>query len=209
MIDLVMFDADGVLFDSDRSNVAYYNAIFAQMNEAPLDALEEVRAISYAAAQVFEDRAGGDAAKLQRMHQLARDLDPAPFLRLLRPPFVLRPFMIELRRRYKLALATNRSATVPALVDHLELADIFDAIASARDQVRPKPAPDILHLCLERAGIRAERAVYVGDSPIDRVAAAAAGVHFIGIGHRVEHHRRIPSLHDLPATIEQLVASLA
>ncbi len=209
MIELVMFDADGVLFDSDQSNVAYYNAIFAQMNEAPLDALEEVRAISYAAAQVFEDRARGDLAKLRQMHQLARDLDPAPFFRLLHPPFVLRPFMLELKRRYKLALATNRSATVPALVDHLQLVDIFDAIASARDQVRPKPAPDILHLCLERAGISAERAVYVGDSLIDRVAAEAAGVHFIAIGHRVEHHRRIPTLHNLSATIEQLIESLA
>lgn len=208
MIDLVMFDADGVLFDSDQSNVAYYNAIFAQMNEAPLDELEEIRAISYAAAQVFEDRARGDSSKLQQMLELARTLDPTPFFRLLRPPFVLRPFMIELKQRYKLALATNRSATVPALVDHLELADVFDAIASARDQVRPKPAPDILHLCLERAGISAERAVYVGDSPIDRVAADAAGVHFIGIGHRVEHHRRIPTLHTLPATIDLLSASL-
>ena len=31
------FDADGVLFDSDESNVAYYNWIFAQIGEPPLD----------------------------------------------------------------------------------------------------------------------------------------------------------------------------
>ena len=29
-----MFDADGVLFESFESNIAYYNAIFAQVGEA-------------------------------------------------------------------------------------------------------------------------------------------------------------------------------
>jgi len=31
MLDLVIFDADGVLFESAESNMAYYNAIFAEI----------------------------------------------------------------------------------------------------------------------------------------------------------------------------------
>ena len=208
MIDLVIFDADGVLFDSDESNVAYYNWIFAQMNEPALDRDEEIAAISYAATDVFKGRAGSDATKLERMHDLARSMDATPFFRLLRPSLELRPFMIELKHRYKLGLATNRSATVPALIEHLGLAQIFDAVASARDKVRPKPAPDILRLCLERAGVSAGRAVYVGDSQIDKLAAESAGTHFIGVGRRIEHHRLIPTIAELPLTLEQLSASL-
>jgi HAD superfamily hydrolase (TIGR01509 family) len=204
MIELVMFDADGVLFDSDQSNVAYYNAIFAQIGETPLDAGEEINAISHAAGQVFADRAREDQGKLARMYEIARVLDPAPFFHLLKPPFELRPFMLELKSRYRLALATNRSATVPALVEHLKLAGIFDAIASARDQVRPKPAPDILKLCLERAGVAGERAIYVGDSLVDREAAEGAGVNFIAVGRRVEHSTQIASLEELPAALERL-----
>ncbi|MFZ1888451.1 MAG: HAD family hydrolase [Candidatus Binataceae bacterium] len=209
MIDLVMFDADGVLFDSDASNVAYYNAIYAQMDEPPLDADEAGKAISYSTEQVFALRTRGDDAKLGRMKEIARTLDSAPFLKLLRPPFELRPFMIELHRRFRLGLATNRSGTVPALVEHLELAGIFDAVACARDRVRPKPAPDILNLCIERAGVPRERAVYVGDSPIDRVAALEAGVHFIAVGPRVEHDRRIASIAELPAALERMLSELA
>ncbi len=208
MIELVIFDADGVLFDSDESNVAYYNSIFAQMNEPALDRDEEIAAISYAATDVFKGRAGLDATKLERMHDLARNMDAAPFFRLLRPSLELRPFMIELKQRYKLGLATNRSATVPALIEHLGLAQIFDAVASARDKVRPKPAPDILQLCLERAGVSAARAVYVGDSHIDRLAAESAGTHFIGVGRRIENHRLITTIADLPMTLELLTASL-
>jgi phosphoglycolate phosphatase len=203
MIDLVMFDADGVLFDSDASNVAYYNAIYARIGEPPLNRDEEIKAISYATEQVFAMRAGGDAAKLGVMKDIARTLDAAPFFKLLRPPFELRPFMLAMRRRFRLGLATNRSATVPALIEHLDLANIFDAIACARDRVRPKPAPDMLNLCMERAAVSRERAVYVGDSPIDRVAAFEAGVRFIAVGLRVEHDERIATLAELPGALDR------
>ena len=128
MIELVMFDADGVLFDSTESNVAYYNWIFAKVGEPPLDRDEEIAAVSYAASEVFAARARGDAAKLGAMHDVTRNMDQAPFFKMLRPPFELRPFMLELKQRYKLGLATNRSATVPALVEHLGLGGIFAAV---------------------------------------------------------------------------------
>jgi phosphoglycolate phosphatase len=208
MIELVMFDADGVLFDSTESNVAYYNWIFAKIGEPPLNRDEELSAVSFAASEVFAARARGDAAKLGAMHEVTRNMDQAPFFRMLRPPFELRPFMIELKRRYKLGLATNRSATVPALVEHLGLGGVFDAVASALDQVRPKPAPDILQLCLRRAAVDAAHAVYVGDSRIDREAAESAGTHFIGVGSRLEHHRLIETIAELRAALELLDASV-
>jgi len=202
-----MFDADGVLFQSFESNIAYYNAIFAQVGEAPLDAEEEVKSISYAASDVFKLRAAHNAELLDRIHGVARNLNQQPFFDLLQPPFELRPFMLDLKRRYRLALATNRSATVPALVEHLKLADVFDAIASALDKVPPKPAPDILRLCMERARVTPACAIYIGDSPIDREAAEAAGVAFIGVGERVEHHHRIGSLHELDDALRKIAAT--
>jgi phosphoglycolate phosphatase len=202
MLELVIFDADGVLFDSTESNTAYYNAIFAQMGEPPMNADEEKAGVFMAAPQVFELRGRGDAAKIDRMREIARIMDPTPFFNLMRPPLELRPFLSALKGRYRLGLATNRSATIPALIDHLGLAGIFDAVASVRDKVRPKPAPDIVELCLARAGVAAPRAVYVGDSETDRIAAAAAGTHFIGVGERVDHEHRIERLVELPDRLE-------
>jgi phosphoglycolate phosphatase len=209
MIELVIFDADGVLFDSSESNIAYYNAIFRALGEPPLSPAEEIASYSNATTQVFADRTHGDRERYARMLETARTLDNVPFLKMLRPPLELRPFMTELKKRYRLALATNRSGTVPALVEHLNLEGMFDAIASAKDKVRPKPAPDILDLCLERAGTRAARAVYVGDSAIDLEASRGAGLHFIAVGPRVTHHHRVDTIVDLPARLEALIASLA
>ncbi len=204
MLDLVIFDADGVLFESAESNMAYYNAIFAEIGEPPLSPDEERACIFLAAMQVFELRADEDAAKLARMREIARTIDFAPFFKLLRQPFELRPFLLELKRRYRVALATNRSATTAGLIEHLGLGGVFDAVASARDKVRPKPAPDIVRLCLERAGVAPERAVYVGDSQIDVEAASGAGAHFLGVGARVVHPHRVSSLGEVPAALERM-----
>jgi HAD superfamily hydrolase (TIGR01509 family) len=208
MIEFVMFDADGVLFDSIESNIAYYNAIFHKVGEPPLDRQEEIRSISYAAEEMFIARSKGDTAKLETMRAVAKALDGTRFFDMLKPPLHLRPFMLQLRTRYRLGLATNRSATVPALVEHLKLKDVFHAVASVLDKVPPKPAPDILQLCMERADAIPERSVYVGDSPIDRLAAQEAGVHFIAVGTRVDHDRRLTSIEDLPQTLERLSAEL-
>jgi phosphoglycolate phosphatase len=204
MLELLIFDADGVLFESVESNTAYYNAIFAAIGEPPLTPEEAQACIFMAAMTVFELRAREDAAKLARMREVARTLNFTPFFKLLRPPFELRPFLLELKRRYRVALATNRSATTHGLIEHLGLKGVFDAVASAHDKVRPKPAPDIVLLCLERAGVAPERAVYVGDSQIDVEAASGAGAHFLGVGARVVHPHRVASLGEVPAALERM-----
>ena len=204
MIELVIFDADGVLFDSIESNIAYYNAIFRRVGEPALNAAEEGRSISDAAEEMFIARARGNHGKLEAMRAVARSLDGTAFFKMLKPPLELRPFMMQLRARYRLGLATNRSATVPALVEHLKLNGVFDAIASVLDGVPPKPAPDILQLCIQRARTTPERSVYVGDSPIDRQAALEAGTHFIAVGARVDHSRRVETIKELPATLDEL-----
>lgn len=206
MLDLVIFDADGVLFESGDSNTAYYNAIFKALGEPLLSPEEERLAVFFSARQVFEHRAGGDRERIRRMQEMGAELDFTPFFHLLNPPFELRPFLLELKTRHKIGLATNRSVTVPRLLEHLNLVGVFDAIACTQDNVRPKPAPDIVNLCLERARAVKEAAVYVGDSEIDYIAAQGAGVRFIGLGDRVKSPTVIDRLHDLPAALERIAA---
>ena len=208
MVELVIFDADGVLFDSSLSNTAYYNAIFSAMNEPPMSGEEEKFGVYLAAPQIFEMRAGADLVRLQRMRDIARTFDATPFFKMMIPALELRPFLTELKRTYRLGLATNRSATIPSLIDFLGLDGIFDAVASARDKVKPKPAPDIVKLCVERAGTHPERAVYVGDSATDKIAADGAGTHYVGLGDRSGrergHTHRIDTLAELPERLEKL-----
>ena len=204
MLELVIFDADGVLFESGDSNTAYYNAVFKTLGEAPLSPEEERLGVFLSARQVFEQRAGNDQERLRRMQEVSAQIDFSPFFHLLSPPFELRPFLLDLKNHYKLGLATNRSVTVPRLIEHLNLGGVFDAIACMQDEVRPKPAPDIVSLCIKRAGVPIGNAVYIGDSEIDLLAAQAAGVRFIGIGDRIRAPLVIDRLHDLPLALARL-----
>ncbi|HST26408.1 MAG TPA: HAD-IA family hydrolase [Gaiellaceae bacterium] len=69
-----------------------------------------------------------------------------------------------------------------ALPEHLEAAGLLDrfdtVVTSARAGVA-KPDPAIFELALRELGVPPERAVHVGDEPLDEEGARAAGMAFV------------------------------
>jgi HAD superfamily hydrolase (TIGR01509 family) len=57
----------------------------------------------------------------------------------------------------------------------------FRHVVCGTDTERRKPHPDPLHLCLERLGVPAAEAAYVGDSPEDVLMAKAANVYAVAV----------------------------
>jgi phosphoglycolate phosphatase len=79
------------------------------------------------------------------------------------------------------AVVTNSPAALARrILDLLGLADAFDAVAGGDEVPRGKPDPDLLVLALDRLHCPASRAVLVGDTDLDLLAARAAGVAFVG-----------------------------
>ena len=60
MISLVIFDCDGVLFDSAGANVAYYNAVLERLGRPPLDEAWSRRAHFLSSHQLYEAMFGAD-----------------------------------------------------------------------------------------------------------------------------------------------------
>jgi phosphoglycolate phosphatase-like HAD superfamily hydrolase len=63
----------------------------------------------------------------------------------------------------------------------LGVAELFEVVVCAEDIVYRKPHPEALLLALDKLGVGAPEAVYVGDSPEDVQMARAAGVLAVGI----------------------------
>lgn len=63
----------------------------------------------------------------------------------------------------------------------LDCDDVISQTTSSRDVDAAKPEPGIVRVALQRAGVDAERAVFVGDAVWDAQAAAGAGVPCIGV----------------------------
>lgn len=61
------------------------------------------------------------------------------------------------------------------------LAAHFDVIVGGEDVARLKPDPEALLLALQRLGVSAADALYVGDHPVDAEAASRAGVPFMAV----------------------------
>jgi HAD superfamily hydrolase (TIGR01549 family) len=66
-------------------------------------------------------------------------------------------------------------------LDALGVAELLEVVVCAEDIVYRKPHPEALLLALDKLGVGAAEAVYVGDSPEDVQMAQAAGVLAVGI----------------------------
>ena len=70
-----------------------------------------------------------------------------------------------------------------------------DALVCGTDVAASKPAPDGIRKALAMLGIRADEAIYVGDTSYDREAGRRAGIRFIG--YRIDGDARIESLGEI------------
>lgn len=178
----VIFDCDGVLFDSWRANVAFYNAVLSELGQPPLDAAGERLAHMLSSPQLFEALFSETPAVLERARAIARDTDYSPFLQWMEPAPGLYELLAALKPQYRLAMATNRGLTLTGVMQHFGLAPLLELAVGIYDVPRPKPFPDMIEKCVRHFGIAPHEAVYVGDSPSDLEAAQAAGTHFIAVG---------------------------
>jgi phosphoglycolate phosphatase len=206
-IRLVIFDCDGVLFDSEPANLAFYREVLRLAEVPPMPESSEAAYHSLASAQLFEKMFGHDPAVLARVQGVARSIDYAAFFPLMQPKPRLHETLALLKSRYAIAMATNRGQTTQGVVDHFALREYFDLAVGVLDVARPKPAPDMLVKCLDHFGVAAGEAVYVGDQPTDLEAAAGAGIPFVGMGPMCGlANRSAQRFEDIPALVEAISA---
>lgn len=182
-IKVVAFDCDGVLFDSEDANTAYYNQILERFGRPPMTPEQVSYAHMHAADQVmaylFPDR-----QILKKANAVRGEVGYLPFIKYMRIEPHLKEVLELLRSKYRTAIATNRTNTMPHVLREHGLEGRFDHVVTAMNVSRPKPDPEMLLEILTFFGIRPEEAVYVGDSELDEQAASAAGIPFISYKNR-------------------------
>ena len=174
----VVFDCDGVMFDSRQANINFYNHLLAHFG-LPLLREEQVAYIHMATADesiryVFKGTPCLEQALAYRLQ-----VDYTPFVRDMVPEPGLKELLALLKPKCGLAVATNRSNTIEKVLEYYGLAGYFDIVVSSLDVARPKPHPESLLKILDFFSIRPDQALYVGDSPVDAETAKAATVRFV------------------------------
>lgn len=112
-------------------------------------------------------------------------------------------------RGIRLGINTSRTQKTirEAQLQLKEAYDLFDFVVTSDQVSHPKPAPDSLLLCQQKAGCRKEEMLYIGDQPVDQQCAEQAGILFAlarwGISAPQPFHECLKLDH--PAAIFELI----
>jgi len=190
----IVFDCDGVLFESRAANLAYYNTVLEAFGELPVDPLDYARAhLCHTAAspEVFRVLLGEDRAAAAL--EAARLLDYRRFIPAMQPELEVTGVLAELSTRFPLAVATNRGSSMHEILEHFRLTSYFQVVVTSRDVPRPKPYPDMLIEAARQLALRPEELLFVGDSELDQSAAMTAGVRFVAYRNDLQTDIKIAS----------------
>lgn len=179
----VLFDVDGTLVDTTYLHaVCWGEALRQRGHHVPMATIR--RAIGMSGDLLLDHLLGSDrdhsgdeeisAAHLTLYRQHWGRLDALPGAAAL------------LRRcaasGLKIVLVSSASTEeLAALRSALDADDVISLATTSEDAETGKPAPDIVHVALARAGLDAREAVFVGDSVWDGAAAHRAGMRFVGL----------------------------
>lgn len=184
-IDLIIFDCDGTLTDSEDIN-----------NRALLEVLHEAGFTRYTLDYALKNWVGTTVSNILISIQMETGKTPpddtvmryiqrVAELQLtdLKPIEGAPEFVEAAKRKYKICVASNgersnvvQSLKLTGLMDNFTEDTVFTKI-----QVKnPKPYPDLFLFAAEKMGVPPERCVVIEDSEAGVRAGAAAGMHVIG-----------------------------
>ncbi|HEU4559693.1 MAG TPA: HAD family hydrolase [Longimicrobium sp.] len=217
MIEAVVFDFDGLIFDSETHEYECVRELFAEHGaELPLDVwgacvgreagyfdpyayLEERTGVTL-------DRVEADRRRHRRFQERIQGEGAIPGVE-----EALRAAR-SLGLRVGLASSSGRD-WVEGQLRRLGLLHFFDCMRTADDVERVKPEPDLYLSVLRCLGVPAGRAVAFEDSPNGALAARRAGMYCVIIPNRItetlqfgEHDLRLESL--MQAELADLLARI-
>ena len=188
------------MFDSQEANRAYYNHVLDHCHRPAMVpeqlAYVHMHTVDESLAYLIRDEATRDAAQAYR-----RQLGYLPFLKFMRMEPGLVPLLETLRPRFKTAVATNRTDTMVRVLTENSIDHLFDLVVCALDVQFPKPHPEALNKVVDHFSVSPDEVIYVGDSPVDEIAAKAAGIPFVAYRNpeltAVFHIRHLAEVSDL------------
>ncbi|HEU4421031.1 MAG TPA: HAD family hydrolase [Pilimelia sp.] len=170
----VLFDVDGTLVDTTYLHtVAWWEAMRQVDRSVPMARIH--RAVGMGSDTILDHLLGADRDRSDDDTMVAAHgaLYATYWDRLSPLPGAVELLRACAARGLRVALASSASGReLAALRAALGADDVIAAATSADDADRSKPAPDLIAAALRKTGLDATRAVYVGDSVWDVIAAS-------------------------------------
>ena len=176
--DTVLFDLDGTLLDTLEDLQTSLNHVLEDYDYPPRSAQQVRRALGNGAQRLMELSVPGGAEN-PRFAQMLADFR-AYYTAHCDNKTGLYPGVGALLERlraegFRLAVVSNKPHSAVAELG-LRFFPQIPVCMGQREDIRRKPAPDMVFRALEALGAERERAVYVGDSEVDLQTAENTGL---------------------------------
>jgi len=176
----VIYDCDGVLFDSFEANTRLYNDLCTKVGRDLLRKEEMEYVHTHTVYEAIHFIFGkGDELEKKALEGL-KQIDLRNYIVYLK----MEPHLFETLNRLKgnsflRAINTNRTTSMKHIMDRFNLWPFFDMVVTALDVKHPKPHPESIEKILENLNLGKREVVFIGDSEVDQQTARSSGVPFI------------------------------
>lgn len=146
LLKLLVFDCDGVLFDSKLSNINFYNYILKKIGRPPLT-LEEIEFIHmHSVDECMEYILRNYPEKLELAKKIQKETSYQLFFKYITLEEGLIDFLNWAKKYFYLAICTNRTTSAYSLLEYFNLKNYFDFVMTA--SLVPKNDPLALLIIL-------------------------------------------------------------
>ncbi|MFV0350154.1 MAG: HAD family hydrolase [Halodesulfovibrio sp.] len=173
----IIFDCDGVMFDTRECNVQYYNLILSRMGLDPMTKEEEdfvhVATVVQSLEYIVPRSRWNELPEARKAVNYVQEIMPH-----MRPEPGLFEFLETLRSmNLRMAVYTNRTNTMELVLERWGISSFFFPVMTAQ-KVKGKPHPEGAFKILEAWGAKPSDVAFIGDSTADQRAAEASGIPF-------------------------------
>ena len=181
----VIYDCDGVLFDSLEANGRLYSDLCVAIGRPSLsqEELQYVHCHTVYEAVHFLSR--NDSEVEEKAKNLLKQIDLRKYVKYLKMEAHLLETLSRLKEKGILrAVDTNRTTSMPYIMEDFKLWPYFEMVVTALDVKNPKPHPESVEKILEAFRLQKGEVIFVGDSQVDQQTAKSSGVQFVAYKNR-------------------------
>jgi phosphoglycolate phosphatase len=184
-VDCVIYDCDGVLFDSIEANGRLYNHIATSVGRVLLTMEELQYCHTHTVYESINHLFRHDGVLEKKALEFLKQVDLQAFIIYLKmEPNLIQTLTLLKEKGIIRAISTNRTTSMKHIMERFNLWPYFDMVVTALDVKHPKPHPESVEKILTALNVDRERTLYVGDSEVDRETALSSGVKFIAYKNR-------------------------
>lgn len=173
----IIFDCDGVMFDTRHLNAKYYNKILELLGQEPLNKKQEELAFALTAEELF--RSLIPAHRWEEAKEIRAKFPYAALIPYMKKAEGLASLLRFLRKKgIRCAVNTNRQNTMEQILEYFGLTPYFFPVMTAAKVTFAKPHPEGLHKILASWDLSPREVMFIGDSSLDMEAARRANTFF-------------------------------